>query len=77
MNKAVYSETTSKGNNIKAYNVEGHYEFYVNGIFEVSCDINEFNETLEEVLKDNWIKGDIVLPLTVNQILRRKVKWKD
>lgn len=30
-------------------NVDGHYEIYVCGIFECSCDVGELTETLEKV----------------------------
>ena len=36
---------------IKAKNVDGHYEIYVNGEFECSCDAGELTETLDEVEK--------------------------
>ena len=36
---------------IKAKNVDGHYEIYVNGKFECSCDAGELTETIKEVEK--------------------------
>ena len=36
---------------IKAKNVDDHYEIYVNGEFECSCDVGELTETLDEVEK--------------------------
>ena len=32
-------------------NVDGHYEIYVDGKFECSCDAGELTETLDEVEK--------------------------
>ena len=37
---------------IKVKNVYGHYEIYVNGEFECSCDAGELTETLDEVEKN-------------------------
>lgn len=36
---------------IKAKNVDGHYEIYVDGEFECSCDVGELTETLDKVEK--------------------------
>ena len=36
---------------IKAKNVDGHYEIYVNGEFECSCDSSELTMTLKEIKK--------------------------
>lgn len=37
--------------NIKPKNVDGHYEIYVDGVFECSCDAGELTETIKEVEK--------------------------
>ena len=39
--------------NIEVKKVKGHYEIYINGEFDCSCDINEFTETLREIEKEN------------------------
>lgn len=31
-------------------NINGHYEIYLDGAFVCSCDANELDEVLEEVL---------------------------
>ena len=36
---------------IKAKNVDGHYEIYIDGEFEGSCDVGELTETLDKVEK--------------------------
>lgn len=36
---------------IKAKNVDGHYEIYIDGEFECSCDEGELTETLDKVEK--------------------------
>lgn len=36
---------------IKAKNVDGYYEIYVNGEFECSCDAGELTEMIKEVEK--------------------------
>ena len=36
---------------IKPKNVDGHYEIYVDGVFECSCDAGELTETIKEVEK--------------------------
>ena len=36
---------------IKTKNVDGHYEIYVDGKFECSCDAGELTETLDKVEK--------------------------
>ena len=36
---------------IKAKNVDDHYEIYVNGEFECSCDVGELTEMLDTVEK--------------------------
>lgn len=36
---------------IKTKNVDGHYEIYINGEFECSCDAGELTETLDKVEK--------------------------
>ena len=37
------------GHEIEVKRVMEHYEIYVNGKFNVSCDVNELTETLKEV----------------------------
>ena len=36
---------------IKPKNVDGHYEIYIDGEFECSCDAGELTETIKEVEK--------------------------
>ena len=36
---------------IKAKNVDDHYEIYIDGEFECSCDVGELTETLDKVEK--------------------------
>lgn len=36
---------------IKPKNVDEHYEIYVDGVFECSCDAGELTETIKEVEK--------------------------
>ena len=37
---------------IKVISKDGHYEFFVNGIFYRSCDLGEYTETLEEIKEE-------------------------
>lgn len=36
---------------IKAKNVDGHYEIYINNEFECSCDVGELSEILDKIEK--------------------------
>lgn len=36
---------------IKPKNVDGHYEIYVDGVFECSCDDGELTEIMKEIEK--------------------------
>ena len=38
--------------NIEVKKVKEHYEIYVNGKFNCSCDINELTEALKEITKE-------------------------
>jgi hypothetical protein len=38
--------------NIEVKKVNGHYEIYINGKFNCSCDCNELTETLNEITKE-------------------------